>query len=536
MSKQSTTKGFAILSLAGILAKVLSVLYVPLLKRTIGLEGMGIYGKTYDVFTFIYALTNIGMQTAIAKYVSELTAMENHRDALRTFKIARTLLFIVGTLCTIALMASANFIANKTSNPSIYMGLIFLAPTISITSVLVCYRAYFQGRNEMKPVAISTVVEQIANVLLSLICAYILIGKSVELGSAGGTVGTSLGALIAVVYLIYIYNAFKVERKVRKEQSQGVRVISSKRIIITLIKYGFPITLSAGLQNFGALVDMFNVSNRLLFAGFSLSESNMLYGILNEYKTLLYVPMVIITALGTVILPAISSALVLKNKKEIKEKITFALKITFVISIPCAFGLAVLSDEVYTLFYGDSKGYELMLLGSVVLIFMAVVQIQNVILQGISQFYFIISSMMVGIILKVGANYYFVGQRNINIQGAVIGGFLCFFMPMVMNHSRIKRKLKIRISLLNIAIKPIFASIYMTIILFICKIAAGTLMGVIGNNKMVGAITTVLMVAIGSFGYLHALIYLGGIRKREIEGFSPKLVRIMPGILTKHLR
>lgn len=105
-----------------------------------------------------------------------------------------------------------------------------------------------------------------------------------------------------------------------------------------------------------------------------------------------------------------------------------------------------------------------------------------------------------------------------------------------MNHSRIKRRLKIRISLVKIAVKPIFASLYMTIILFICKIGIGTLITTIGNNKIVGTITTILMVYIGGFGYLHALIYLGGIRKREIEGFSYKLVRLMPAILTKHLR
>lgn len=67
MKEQSITKGFAILSIASIVAKLLSLIYVPFLTRIVGSVGMGIYGKTYDIFVFVYALTNVGLQTAIIK-------------------------------------------------------------------------------------------------------------------------------------------------------------------------------------------------------------------------------------------------------------------------------------------------------------------------------------------------------------------------------------------------------------------------------------------------------------------------------------
>ncbi|SHI86631.1 stage V sporulation protein B [Clostridium cavendishii DSM 21758] len=538
MREESTTKGFAMLSLAGIFAKILSVLYIPILLIIIGRGGLGIYSKTYEVFTFIYALTNIGMQTAIAKYVSELTALGNHRDALRVFKISRTILLIIGTVFTITLMLSANSIAEMTSNPDIIIGLIMLAPTIALTSVLVCYRAYFQGKNNMKPVAISTVVEQFANVSISLFGAYILLNRthSISLGSAGATIGTSLGALIGIIYLAYIYKSYRVEKEVREKQKEGIRPIHQKRIIRTLIKYGVPITLSAALQNFGALVDMANVTKRLIYAGCTQVQSNELYGILTEYKTLLYVPMVIIAALGTVVLPAISKALVLKDKKDIKAKINFALRMTYSIAIPSAIGLMVLSKELYRLFYRAEDGHELMLYGAVVLVFMAVVQIQNVILQGISKFYYVVFSMVVGIILKISANYYFIGQSGIKIRGAVIGGFLCFFVPMVMNNIKINKTLKIKLSLFKMTTKPLLSSLYMALAIFIARFIFSFITSIIGVNKIVDLIMTILLILIGSFFYLQALIYLGGVRKKEIEAMTPKAIRIMPSILKKHLR
>ena len=96
MEEKSANRGFLILSIAGIASKIISVFYIPLLQRILGLSGYGIYQNCYEVFLFAYAITNLGTQPAIAKVVAELTALEKHEDAIRTLKISRTLLALVG--------------------------------------------------------------------------------------------------------------------------------------------------------------------------------------------------------------------------------------------------------------------------------------------------------------------------------------------------------------------------------------------------------------------------------------------------------
>ena len=76
MGEQSSKNGFLMLTIAGILSKLLSVLYMPFLNSIIGMEGVGTYQQVYEVFTFVYALTGTGIQTAIAKYISELSAQD----------------------------------------------------------------------------------------------------------------------------------------------------------------------------------------------------------------------------------------------------------------------------------------------------------------------------------------------------------------------------------------------------------------------------------------------------------------------------
>lgn len=536
MKEQSTTRGFAILSLAGILAKLLSLLYVPLLQGLIGTGGYGIYQKTYEIFVFLYAVLNLGMQTAIAKYVSELEAVGNHRDALRTFRLSRTLLLVFGTLLTALLILSAKFIAYRSENPNIYIGLIALAPAIALTSVLCSYRGYFQGRNLMTPLAVSQVLEQLVNVALSLMFAFYLMRYGVEYGSAGATLGTSIGALVAIYYLIFTTIRKKFESDI-KSTDTSLKRLRGKVIIKRLITYGFPIALSAGLQNFGAVVDMFNVNARLIYAGFSTSQADELYGILGFYKTLLYVPLIIITALGTAVMPAISRALVLKEKDVIKEKILFAIRMTYTVTIPAAFGLAVLSSEVYKVLFGIPQGHELMLYGSIVVVFMAVVQIQNTVLQSINQFYFVVISLLIGIIFKIASNYILIGYRDINIKGAVVGGILCFLVPMILNHGKLCRALKIKFSLMTLALKPIISSVIMAIFIYALKsLFFGAASNIIGTGRFISAIPLLLTIVIGGFIYIYVMIYIGGVRKKELEGFSPRALTFLPGFMKKNLR
>ena len=534
-SAQSSNRGFLIHSIAGLITKVISVFYIPLLQRIIGLDGYGIYQNCYEVFLFVYAVTNLGTQPAIAKVVAELTALGKPNDAVRTLKISRTLLALVGAILTIFLMLFAFPIGNLIGNPAASYGILMLAPSIFVTSLLSSYRGYFQGRSSMTAIAISQVLEQVINILISLTCAFFLVKISVAYGSAGGTIGTSIGAFVACIYMVYIYGKKRFEEDSIEAQGDKKRV-RTKHIIKKLIKYGLPITLSAGLQNFGSLVDMVNVNARLAFAGFNLQQSQVLYGVLGRYKTLLSVPLIIVTALGTTVLPAVAAAMALKDKKEIRRKTTFAFRITFIITIPAAIGLSALSKEVFELLYGTDQGFELMVMGSVVLILMAVVQIQTVILQSMNKLYFVLGTFSIGIVFKIIANYILVGMPEINILGVVAGNFLWFAIPLFLNQRKLKKVLRVKIPMFRNIIKPLIASIIMAGSIFVLKQLVSDLITITSGGIILKGITTLLIIVIGGFVYLYLMLVLGGIKKSDINSISPRIFNLLPRFIRIKLK
>ena len=80
MKEQSTTKGFAILSLLRNDGKSIIFTIYTILRVIITDEGYGVYGAAYSVYVFIFCSYLIqGIPVAISKLISELTAMGNYK-------------------------------------------------------------------------------------------------------------------------------------------------------------------------------------------------------------------------------------------------------------------------------------------------------------------------------------------------------------------------------------------------------------------------------------------------------------------------
>lgn len=221
MKTQSTTKGFAILSAAGMAVKLISLLYVPLLLSIIGEDGYGVYAIAYSVFAFIYVITNTGLTSAISKLVSELIALKNYKDAAKAFKMARLMLLAIGIVMSVFMLGLARPLSRFMNMPRSYLAIGALAPAVLFTSLASAYRGYFQGRGNMTATAVSQIIEQVMNIIFSLLFAALWRKYGIEAACAGGTVGTTLGAVASFIYLIRFYEknkSYKVSKGYSEEE------------------------------------------------------------------------------------------------------------------------------------------------------------------------------------------------------------------------------------------------------------------------------------------------------------------------------
>lgn len=537
MKTQSTTKGFAILSAAGMIVKLLSLIYVPLLQHYVGEDGYGIYFITYTVFAFIYVITNTGLSSAISKTVSELTALKNYKDAVKVFKLARMLLFVLGTFMSIIMILLAKPLATFQKVPSASLAITALAPAILLTSIASAYRGYFQGRGDMNATAVSQVLEQFMNLVFSIIFAAMWRKYGVAAACAGATVGTTIGALASVLYLIKYYKknkGFKVPKDF--EETEIVRY-SNKTLFRKLFNCAVPLTISWGMQNAGGFIDTLYTKRRLFVAGFNDVEGNVKYGYLGKYQLLINVPITIISALCATVLPVVSGAAAVNDRAAIKRGIDYAYKTCLLIAIPSAIGLAVLSQPIFnTIFPTFRSGAALMKYGSVVLIFMAIVQIQATILQSIGKLYISTLYIAFGIGAKIIFNYVLIAKPSINILGAVFGSMVGFLIPLLLNNYIIKRSLKIKYNLVKLSIRPLIAAAFMGVVVYLVQFDTEYLMSFIYKGYLTEALSTFAAILAGGFTYLYALILVGGITKEEMEVVPRRLKKYIPETLLRRIR
>ncbi len=537
MKTQSTTKGFAILSAAGMVVKLLSLLYVPLLQHYIGEDGYGVYYAAYTVFAFIYIITNTGLSSSISKIVSELIALKNYKDAIRAFKMARLILLVIGTFMSVLMLVLASSMANLTHFPRAYLAIRALAPAVLFTSIASAYRGYFQGRGNMNATAVSQVLEQVINIIFSIVFAAIWSKYGVVYACAGSTIGTTLGALISVIYLMFYFKKNKGFYVDKIQNDENLTRHSNEQLLKKLLNYAVPLTISWGLQNAGNVIDAGNTKGRLLSAGFNDIQGDVKYNYLAKYQVLINVPITIISALCAAVLPLISGAAALKDRNEIKRGIDYAYKTCLLIAIPSAVGLAVLSQPIFnTIFAKYSSGAVLMRYGSVVLVFMALVQIQATILQSIGKLYISTFYIVIGIGAKIALNYILIAKPSINILGAVFGSMVGFLIPLLLNNFVIKRSLKVKYNLLLLAIKPLIASALMGVTAYLVQFDVEYVLSFIHKGYLTMMISTLAAIGAGVFTYLYGLILIGGITSRELQAIPVRVRRFIPKTLLNRIR
>ena len=115
--------------------------------------------------------------------------------------------------------------------------------------------------------------------------------------------------------------------------------------------------------------------------------------------------MAIIGALAIALVPAISRVHALDNKKGLRFNIKSSYRVTFMIAIPCAVGLGVLSMPILRILGYDKEVAPLLIWGSWVLVLYAITLVQTSILQGMGKVNTVTIFSVIGILAKIVVNY-----------------------------------------------------------------------------------------------------------------------------------
>ncbi len=471
----------SILAVASILVRLIGMIYRIPMTAIIGDEGNGLYSYAYSIYTILLLLSSYSLPLAVSKMISVRAAAKQWRNVERIFICALLFGMITGTFFAACVLFGAKAFTSVLYKEELAaIALRMMAPTILIMALLGVFRGFFQGLQTTKPTAVSQLLEQVINAIVSIAAAFFLFGYGESMnetlgadgldsawGAAGGALGTGAGALIALIFFVVLYLRFRKNfyRQVWTDQSDSTESYSD--IFKTLVMIAVPVILSTAVYN---LIDLIDGS---LFSYYmTITKQEGYQSVWGAYtgKALLmiHIPVSISSAMAVSLVPSLTAAYSAGKKRLAIQKIHAILKFTGTVAFPSAVGLGILAEPIIkTLFPGDTSNASLYLAvcAAAVVVF-SLSTITNSILQGIDKMSVPVKHSLISLAIHVVISAVLMWGFKLGILGIIIGYILFGLCMTVLNFTALHRYLGYDPDWGRIIIMPLFCSAVMGVVCF----------------------------------------------------------------------
>lgn len=344
-------KGALVLTLAGLLSKILSAGYRIPLQNLTGDIGFYIYQQVYPLLGIATVLALYGFPSAI----STLTAKTKQQGGSLTFRFFYgpifMALFAICSLVFVFLYMNAEALSVWMGNEKLvdtYKMAAFVFLSIPFTSLL---RGVLQGVQHMRPTAYSQIGEQIARVSLIIMAAYYISVEGMNIYNIGYAAGIAslAGALCAIVILVYFFVK-------NRPQEAGTANLSWSYLIRTLILFGLIASLNHMILIIIQFADSFTLVPGLRDYGLAQVEAMKLKGIFDRGQPLIQIGAVFGSSFALALIPNLTNRKMKTFSAESYTSVQSAFKFSFYLSFAAMIGLILIYPEVNTLLFQNNQG------------------------------------------------------------------------------------------------------------------------------------------------------------------------------------
>lgn len=311
LSKNPLITGTLIMTVAGVLSRIIGFFYRIFLSRAIGAEALGIYQLITPIFSFCFALTASSIQTSISKFVGD--AIGQHSDAAAGEKQARIYLFIGLVLSvSLSLLAGAAVFCNADWLAVHMLGearcaplLVLLTYSLIPSSIHACINGYYYGKKRALIPSLCQLAEQLARVGSVWLIYRITLEKGIPLTAYHAVAGTVISEFAG---LLVCLSAFSAEKRTSRALSEKQQTNYRKKLR-QLLSMVLPLTANrVSVALFSSLENLL-IPQKLQLFGYSASDALSIYGILSGMTmSIILFPSVLTNSFSVLLLPAISEA------------------------------------------------------------------------------------------------------------------------------------------------------------------------------------------------------------------------------------
>ena len=514
MKKNSFIEGTIFASLSFLIIKFLGAIYVIPFYAIVGELGGALYSYAYTVYSLIINICTIGIPHAISKIISEYNTLEMYEAKERTFKIGNKIMVILSTILFLLMFIFAKqaayiFIGDIDSTGNSIEDVVLVIRSISFCLLIVPYlaikRGYLQGQKFITVSTTGEVIEQVVRVAFILVGSYLAINvfnAKTSIGVAIAVFGAFIAGLAAYIYLDVKIRKNKKEFNMPSKNQKDK--VSNKTILKKIVSFSIPLMIVSITTDLYNMTDLSLIIRGLGYLGYSGKVAETIGSVMATWASKICLIVNAITFGLTInIIPHMSSSYVKKDYKTINNQFIKSIAMVIVIGLPMSFGISLLANEVYYIFYGASEygGIILRLLPYSIMLG-NINMVVNTTLQSLDKFKTIYISTFTGLLTnalldiplmilcdKIGIYPYY---------GAIISTMIGTSISLTISLRKLKKDMNFEYKeLLNIIKKALLPLASMIVVVLILEYFIGPLF----TTRITSIITCIICAVVGAIIY-----------------------------------
>jgi polysaccharide transporter, PST family len=522
MSKGTLLKGAIILSIAGVITKVISAIYRVPYQNMAGDIGFYVYQQVYPFYGMAIIFATIGFPVVISKYVAEYR-VRNQEKLQEFLALSFISLQFAGLIIFLFFYLGAPVIAAFMQDTQLVLPIRAISFIFLFVPFVAVVRGFYQGLGDMKPTAMTQIIEQVIRISVILTFTYIFVKN--DFGDYVVGTGAAFGSIIGVFFAgVILFLISREDIYYRHFFSQIKKIKNYKSVIKKIYIHGFAICLSAMALILFQAIDAFTMVPLLKSIGINVEEAKLMKGVYDRGQPLIQLGTVIATSIALPLIPMLAAVFAQKKWEELRSKAELALRTSLLFGLAAVAGLAIIIEPVNIMLFTDGKGTDVLFILSFSILFSSITSTTSAILQGVGYIGLTARHVTYGLILKIILSLVLIPL--LATKGAAIATVIGFSFIALLNVIAMLKKVGHCIP----SVKKVLFMLLATVVLIVaCSSWQYIITDIFHlhiNTRLAAAVVALSTAILGVVVYLGTIIFVGVYSEEELTALP--IVKKLP--------
>lgn len=498
--------GALILTLAGILSKVLSAMYRIPLQNLTGDLGFYTYQQIYPLIATVTILALYGFPLAVSKITAEQLQTGKKLSYRSYFIPVFSILVLVNGLFSLVIFVGAPVFANWMQDSYLLASLRLGSLLFLLIPFLALFRGVFQAELQMNETAYSQVIEQLIRVMLIITSAILIFQGILDVREIAyyGVLSSLVGMLASVFFLAYLF----IRRyPFYKGAESKTTTIPWKYYVKMIVLFGIFAAFNHLTLIFIQVIDVFTLVPQLIKSGIERVEAMELKGVFDRGIPLIQFGAVLGSSFALAFVPSIAQ----QTEEEQRESIQDAMAVTVYVALGATIGLISIFEEVNILLFKDALGTKALQVLTLAILLLSLSITTNAILQAYGKIGWTLFSLGLSLLMKIWLNYLFIPGWE--IYGSAFATLSSLFVLTSLSIYGIYRHVRFspwhRLRPLPLLSATMGMAIYLKIVRFFIPVTS--------LSRLMLLIYVLFLVMSGALLYLIILLRYDALKERQIK-------------------